>query len=354
VREPNYLFRLSNWQDALLKHYEENPDFVGPQSKRNEMLSFIRGGLHDLSVSRSSFSWGIPVPDDPGHVMYVWLDALTNYITALGYPDTQNPQWARWPADLHLVGKDIQRFHAVYWPAFLLAAGLPVPKRIFAHGWWTADGQKMSKSVGNVVEPLALIDRFGLDPVRFFLLREVPFGNDGDFSVKALVARMNNELANDLGNLCQRTLSQIAKNCSGVLPPATPPTEDDAALLAQAHALPNLLRAHMDRQALNDALEEVWRVIRAANSYIDRQAPWALKKTDFSRMESVLRVLVDVIRPIATLLQPFMPDSMSKMLDQLGVPANARDFASLATPLEAGLTLPPPSGVFPRYVEEPA
>ena len=352
VREPNYLFRLSQWQDALLQHYAENPDFVGPASKRNEMLSFIRGGLHDLSVSRSSFTWGIKVPDDPGHVMYVWLDALANYVTALGYPDETAPKWWRWPADLHLVGKDIQRFHAVYWPAFLMAAGLPLPKRIFAHGWWTADGAKMSKSVGNVVEPLALIDRFGLDPVRFFLLREVPFGNDGDFSVKALIARMNNELANDLGNLCQRTLSQIAKNCGGVLPAVTPPTDDDAALLAQANALPELLRGHMDRQALNDALEEIWRVIRAANSYIDRQAPWALKKTDFNRMEAVLRVLVDVIRPIATLLQPFMPDSMGRMLNQLGVPPEARDIASLDTPIAGGTILPAPAGVFPRYVEE--
>jgi methionyl-tRNA synthetase len=354
VREPNYLFRLSQYQDRLLQHYAENPDFVGPASKRNEMLSFIRGGLNDLSVSRSSFKWGIPVPDDPGHVMYVWLDALANYVTALGYPDTDAPRWAYWPADLHLVGKDILRFHSVYWPAFLMAAGLPVPKRIYAHGWWTADGAKMSKSVGNVVEPLALVERFGLDPVRFFLLREVPFGNDGDFSSKALISRMNNELANDLGNLCQRTLTQIAKNCGGVLPDAAAPMEDDAALLAQAAALADLLRGHMDRQALNDSLEEVWRVIRAANAYIDRQAPWALKKTDIKRMEAVLRVLVDAMRPVATLLQPFMPDSMGRMLDQLGVPEDARSIASLATPLPGGMSLPAPSGVFPRYVEEAA
>jgi methionyl-tRNA synthetase len=350
VREPNYLFRLSQWQDALLAHYDENPDFLGPDGKRREMLSFIRGGLNDLSISRSSFTWGIPVPNDPGHVMYVWLDALANYITALGYPDTTNPLWRFWPADLHLVGKDIQRFHAIYWPAFLMAAGLPVPKRIFSHGWWTADGQKMSKSVGNVIDPIALVDRFGLDPVRFFLLREMPFGNDGDFSERALISRMNTELANDLGNLCQRTLSLIARNCGGILPAAQPPTEEDTAILDQARALPGLLRTRMDRQALNDGLEDAWRVIRAANAYIDRQAPWALKKTDEIRMAAVLRVLADVLRPIATVLQPYMPDSMGRMLDQLGVPDNARGLSALETPLASGTILPPPAGVFPRHL----
>jgi len=352
VREPNYLFRLSAFQDQLLAHYDKNPDFVGPSSKRNEMLSFIRSGLHDLSVSRSSFKWGIPVPGDPGHVMYVWLDALANYISALGYPDETAENWGFWPADLHLVGKDIQRFHAVYWPAFLIAAGLPVPRRIFAHGWWTVDGEKMSKSVGNVVDPFQMVDKYGLDPVRFFLLREVPFGNDGDFSAKTLISRMNVELANDFGNLAQRTLSQIAKNCDGKLPEAGKLTEDDATLLAAASALPEKLREQIDRQALHEALEEVWRVIRAANSYIDRQAPWALKKTDFARMEHVLRILTDVIRKVATVLQPFMPGSMAKMLDQLGVPEDSRSFAALESPLQGGISLPAPQGVFPRWVEE--
>ena len=248
VREPNYLFRLTAYQDRLLAHYEANPDFVGPAGKRNEMLSFIRGGLHDLSVSRSSFRWGIPVPGDPGHVMYVWLDALANYVTALGYPDETGPNWRFWPADLHLVGKDIQRFHAVYWPAFLMAAGLPVPRRIFAHGWWTIEGAKMSKSVGNVVDPLALVDTYGLDPVRFFLLREVPFGNDGDFSTRALVGRMNGELANDLGNLAQRSLSLIARNAGGLLPDAGPLTEPDEMLLGLAAALPTRLREHVGQR----------------------------------------------------------------------------------------------------------
>jgi methionyl-tRNA synthetase len=354
VREPNYLFRLSAFQDRLLAHYEENPDFVGPSSKRNEMLSFIRQGLNDLSVSRSSFTWGIPVPGDPEHVMYVWLDALANYITAIGYPDENAVDWRFWPADLHLVGKDIQRFHAIYWPAFLMAAGLPVPKRIFAHGWWTVEGAKMSKSVGNVVDPFDLVGKYGLDPVRFFLLREVPFGNDGDYSPKTLISRMNVELANDLGNLAQRTLSQIAKNLDGILPAPGERTEDDATLLAAANLLPARLREQIDRQALHEALEDVWRVIRAANAYIDRQAPWALKKTDPPRMNDVLRVLTDVLRPIATVLQPFMPGSMGKMLDQLGVPGDQRSLAALARPLPGGISLPAPQGVFPRWVEDMA
>jgi methionyl-tRNA synthetase len=352
VREPNYLFRLSGWQDRLLEFYDANPDFLGPNSSRSEVVSFVRGGLTDLSVSRSSLKWGVPVPGDPAHVMYVWLDALANYATALGYPDMTGPRWAFWPPAVHMVGKDIARFHAVYWPAFLMAAGLPVPRRVFANGWWTVEGEKMSKSVGNVIDPRDLVAEFGLDAVRFFLLREMPFGNDGDFNRKALIGRMNSELANDLGNLAQRSLSLIAKNCGGVLPASGPVTEDDADLRAQALALPDLLRPRLERQAFHEALEEVWKVIRAANSYIDRQAPWALRKTDPVRMEAVLRVLADVVRGVATVLQPFMPGSMAAMLDQLGVPPGARGLDTLATPLAAGIVLPPPQGVFPRFVEE--
>ena len=352
VREPNYLFRLSTWQDRLLAFYEANPAFLGPSSTRSEVVSFVRGGLTDLSVSRSSLTWGVPVPGDPAHVMYVWLDALANYATALGYPDQTAPRWAFWPADLHMVGKDIARFHAVYWPAFLMAAGLPVPKRVFANGWWTVEGEKMSKSVGNVIDPRDLVAEFGLDAVRFFLLREMPFGNDGDFSRKALIGRMNSELANDFGNLAQRSLSLIAKNCDGMLPSVGPVTEDDADLRAQALALPALLRPRLERQAFHEALEDVWKVIRAANAYIDRQAPWSLRKTDPVRMAAVLRVVADVVRGVATVLQPFMPGSMAAMLDQLGVPGDARSLAALTTPLEGGIPLPPPRGVFPRFVEE--
>ena len=350
VVEPSYFFRMSAWGDKLLKFYEDHPDFIAPPSRRNEVLGFVRQGMTDLSVSRTSFSWGIKVPGDPAHVMYVWVDALTNYITAAGFPDENAENWGFWPADVHMVGKDILRFHAIIWPALLMAAGLAPPKRVLAHGWWLIEGEKMSKSLGNVIAPRELVDTFGLDAVRFFLLREVPFGNDGDFQRKALISRMNTELANDLGNLAQRSLSLIARNCEGRLPAHGALTEDDAAMLAAAAALPGLLRAQLDRQAFGEALEEVWRVIRAANSYIDRQAPWALKKTDIARMNSVLRVLTDVIRTVATVLQPFMPTSMARMLDQCGV-GEGRDLASLAIPLADGTPLPAPQGVFPRYVE---
>nr|WP_321986626.1 methionine--tRNA ligase [uncultured Lichenicoccus sp.] len=358
VREPSYFFRLSEWQDRLLALYEANPDFIGPTARRNEVISFVRQGLKDLSISRTSFSWGVPVPDDPAHVMYVWCDALVNYITALGYPDTgpDNFRWHYWPADLHLVGKEIVRFHAVFWPAFLMAAGLELPRRVFSHGWWTIDGEKMSKSIGNVVEPRALAAEFGVDPVRYFLLREVPFGGDGDFSRKALIGRLNIELANDLGNLAQRTLSLVARNLDGRLPEAPsqgglPPQEADAALLAQTVALPGLMREQIHRQALHEALEEVWRVVRASNGYIDRQAPWALKRTDPQRMAAVLRVLVDTLRTLATVLAPFMPSSMTSLLDQLGVPASSRQLADLPVALPPGTQLPPPVGIFPRHVE---
>jgi methionyl-tRNA synthetase len=353
VREPSYFFRLSAWQDRLLAFYEANPDFIAPNAQKREVLSFVKGGLTDLSVSRTSFTWGIEVPGDPAHVMYVWLDALTNYLTATGYPDPSAAREKFWPADVHMVGKDIIRFHAVYWPAFLMAAGLPTPKRVSANGWWTVEGEKMSKSIGNVIEPSALIEEFGRDALRFFLLREMPFGNDGDYSRRALISRLNVELANDLGNLAQRSLSMIARNCEGRLPPPPDPvTEADRALLDQAAALPGLLRAAIDAQAFHTGLEDAWRVIRAANAYIDHQAPWALKKTDVVRMGAVLRVLADVIRTVATVLQPFMPDSMARMLDQVGVPAEWRDLAGLSQPLADGTVLPPPQGIFPRFVEE--
>jgi methionyl-tRNA synthetase len=354
VREPSYFFRLSAWQERLLEFYAAHPDFIAPASRRNEVISFVRGGLTDLSISRTSFRWGVPVPGDPDHVMYVWLDALTNYLTAVGFPDSADPRWHFWPADLHLVGKDIIRFHAVYWPAFLMAAGLAPPRRVYANGWWTVDGEKMSKSLGNALDPNELVTSFGLDAIRFFLLREVPFGNDGSFSRKALISRLNVELANDLGNLAQRTLSLIARNCDGRLPAVGAATPEDAALRGAAAALPGQVGAQLDRQAFGEALEDVWKVIRAANAYVDRQAPWALARTDRARMADVLRVLSDVLRDVATVLQPFMPGSMARMLDQLGVPAEARDIAALARPLEAGAALPPPQGIFPRHVEEPS
>ena len=352
VKEPSYFFRLSDYQDKLLELYETHPEFLGPNSANRELVSFVKQGLRDLSVSRTSFKWGIPVPGDDAHVMYVWFDALANYLSALDYPNTDAPRAAFWPANLHLVGKDIARFHAVYWPAFLMAAGLEVPRKVFANGWWTVEGEKMSKSLGNVIDPRDLVQEFGLDAVRFFLLREVPFGGDSDLSRKSLIMRNNVELANDLGNLCQRTLSLVARNCDGIIPERRELTEEDSKLLGQVAVLPNLMASQIERCALTDALEDVWKVIRAGNAYIDHQAPWALRKTDVERMKDVLRVLLDTLRGIATVLQPFMPQSMDRMLTQLGVEATERSFAALDVILPAGRTLPAPQGIFPRYVEQ--
>ena len=354
VEEPSYFFRLSAWEDRLLAFYDANPDFIAPPSRRNEVISFVKGGLQDLSVSRTTFNWGVPVPGDEAHIFYVWLDALTNYISALGYPDEMGEFATYWPADLHMVGKDILRFHAVYWPAFLMAAGLEPPKRVFAHGWWTNEGQKISKSVGNVIDPIDLVGKYGLDQVRYFLLREVPFGNDGDFSHSAMVNRMNGELANDYGNLAQRVLSMVAKNCGGVLPTPGDFTDDDKALLDPAAALLDTVRGALDRQAFHEALEAVWTVIRAANAYVDHQAPWKLRKEDPARMATVLYVLAETIRRLAILTQPFMPDTSARLLDQLSVPADARALDQLApgVALAPGTALPKPEGVFPRYQDD--
>lgn len=357
VEEPSYFFDLSKWQEPLLKFYEENPDFIAPKSRRNEVLSFVKGGLLDLSVSRTSFKWGVPVPGDEEHIFYVWLDALTNYITAVGYPDEGSESYQRmWPADLHMVGKDILRFHAVYWPAFLMAAGLEPPKRVFAHGWWTNEGQKISKSLGNIIDPIKLIETYGLDQVRYFLLREVPFGNDGDFSHQSMINRMNSDLANDFGNLAQRVLSMIAKNCDGKVPTSGAFSDADNALLGQAHGLLAAVRAEMDVQAFHKALEAIWSLVGEANRYVDDQAPWALKKTNPDRMQTVLYVLAEVIRHAAILAQPVMPDAMATMLDQLSLGADQRGFDQLGPDgaLVAGTDLPKPQGVFPRYVDEAA
>jgi len=355
VEEPSYFFRLSAWQEPLLDFYRRHPDFVLPQSRYNEVVSFVRGGLTDLSVSRTTFKWGIPVPGDPQHVIYVWLDALTNYISALGYPDTDSELFRTfWPADLHVIGKDILRFHAVYWPAFLLAAGVEPPRRVFAHGWWTNEGQKISKSVGNVIDPYMLVETYGLDPTRYFLLREVPFGQDGDFRRDAMIRRINHDLANDYGNLAQRVLSMIARNCEGRVPDPGALSAEDEALLARAHALLPALREVMAVQALHRALELVWELVGEANRYVDAQAPWALRKSDPGRMRTVLWTLAETIRHVAVLTLPFLPDSSGRLLDQLAVPAAERRFAALGPegrPLVPGTALPRPQGIFPRWQE---
>jgi methionyl-tRNA synthetase len=354
VEEPSYFFKLSTWGDRLLEFYDKNPRFIAPESRRNEVISFVKSGLQDLSVSRTSFSWGVPVPGDSKHIMYVWLDALTNYITECGYPDIKNPLWRFWPADLHIVGKDIIRFHCVFWPACLMAAGVAPPQRVFASGWWTTEGQKISKSLGNAIDPNAVAVEFGLDPVRYFLLREVPFGNDGDFQRRALIGRLNADLANAYGNLCQRVLSIVAKNCDAKVPVKGVLVDADNALLDRAKGLLAVLRADIEEQAFHRALISIWEVIADANRYVDAQAPWALAKTDPARRDTVLWVLAETIRRVTLLVQPFMPDSAGKILDQLAVPAELRTFASFDRDLEVGTPLPKPQGVFPRFVESVA
>ena len=354
VEEESYFFRLSAYQERLLAHYEAEPGFIVPETYRNEIISFVRRGLNDLSVSRTTFDWGVPVPGDPRHVMYVWVDALTNYLTATGFPDPDAPRARFWPADAHVIGKDITRFHAVYWPAFLMSAGLPLPRQIVVHGFLFNKGEKMSKSVGNVVDPLALARHFGVDPLRYFLLREVPFGQDGSYSIPAIVARMNADLSNDLGNLAQRSLSMIAKNCAGVVPTPGPFTAADAAILAEADGLPAKVRAAMVDHAIHAALADIWRLVAEVNRYFTAEEPWIKRKTDPARMATILYVTAEALRAVALLTQPVMPSAMAALLDALGVPPGARGFSALGAEhrLVPGTGLPAPKPIFPRYVEE--
>jgi len=357
VEEPSYFFRLEDWRERLLEYYAaDGANTVAPDSRRNEVESFVKGELFDLSISRTSFSWGIPVPGDDDHIMYVWLDALTNYITAAGFPDEDSEKYKTfWPADLHMVGKDILRFHTVYWPAFLMAAGLEPPKRVFAHGWWTNEGEKISKSLGNVIDPADIVEQYGLDQVRYFLLREVPFGNDGDFSHRAVISRSNSELANDFGNLSQRVLSMIHKNCDAQMPQPGEYSDADKEFLAAAEDLITSVRIEIgEKQSFHEALTRIWTVVRQANGYIAEQEPWVLRKSDPARMATVLYVAAEAIRHLAIICQPFMPDSCARMLDQLGAPSDNRDFTSLGPggALAPGTSLPKPEAVFPRFVDD--
>jgi methionyl-tRNA synthetase len=356
VEENSYFFKLSAYQDKLLALYETQPDFIGPDSRRNEVMSFVKGGLRDLSISRTTFDWGVKVPGNPEHVMYVWVDALTNYISGVGFPDEGDANWHYWPADLHIIGKDIIRFHAVYWPAFLLSAGIPVQKRVYAHGFLFSRGEKMSKSVGNVVDPFNLADQYGVDQVRYFFLREVPFGQDGSYNHEAIVARINADLANDLGNLAQRSLSMIAKQYEGVLPEPGAFSDNDKAILAEADGMIAFARTAMATQQIHHWLNAVWALVAEANRYFAGEAPWALAKTDPPRQRTVLYVTAEIVRQVAILAQPAMPESAAKLLDSLGVPQHERNFAALggATRIRPGTKLPAPVGVFPRYVEPPA
>jgi len=349
VEEPSYFFKLSAWQDKLLKFYKDNPGFISPKSRYNEVLSFVNKGLEDLSISRTTFKWGIPVPSNNEHIIYVWLDALTNYLSGVGYPNINSENWNKyWPANIHVVGKDILRFHAIYWPAFLMAANIELPKKIYAHGWWTVNGEKMSKSTGNVISPNHIINSYGLDQFKYFLLREVRFGQDGDFSEEALIKRVNSDLANDYGNLAQRVLSFVYKNNNASMPGYTVFNEEDKILLDLINTINNNIKEFMNDYQITNALEELWIVIRKCNTYIDEQAPWSLKKTDLERMNTVLYVLCTVIKKISLIALNFVPIGANKILDQLSIPNNKRQYEHFNDELCPEALLPKPEGVFPR------
>jgi methionyl-tRNA synthetase len=353
VEEESYTFRLSAYQDKLLALYESNPNYITPASRRNEIVSFVKGGLTDLSLSRTTFDWGIPVPDAPGHVMYVWIDALNNYVTATGFPDRKDARAHYWPADVHIIGKDITRFHAVYWPAFLMSAGLPLPKQVFGHGFVLNKGEKMSKSVGNVVDPFDLVKAYGSDQLRYFFMREVAFGQDGNYSHEQIVNRINADLANDLGNLAQRSLSMIAKGCDGKLPPSGALSVADDAMLALAYALPGKLREHVKTYALHEMLNDIWAVTGEANRYFAAQEPWKLAKTNPPRRDTVLWVTAELLRIVGICCLPFIPRAAAQLLDLLAAPSDERMLADAIArlALRSGAVLPEPQGIFPRYVE---
>ncbi len=348
--EETWFFRLSHYGDRLLALYNDNPHWLQPDSRRNEIMRFVEGGLRDLSVSRTSFDWGVAVPGSPGHVMYVWVDALTNYLTGLGFPDSSEDMARYWPADLHIIGKDIVRFHAVYWPAFLISAGLPLPKRIFGHGFLLNRGQKESKSLGNVTDPIDLAERYGVDTLRYFLMREIPFGQDGSYSAEAIVLRTNAELSNSFGNLVQRVLAFIAKNCGGTFEASAPVLETDATLRTRvAAACRDELPAAFEDLAFSVGIEAWMRAVFACNQYVDEQAPWALRKTDPARMERVLATLCGCMRDLAVAISPVVPAASKRMLDALCIPGDQRDFAALAhDPSLGAIKVDNPVPLFPR------
>ena len=333
--EETWFFRLSKYQEPLLQLYRDHPEFIRPESRRNEVIRFVEGGLNDLSVSRTSFDWGVPVPDSPGHVMYVWVDALTTYMTGVGYPDDRDQYDRYWPADVHLIGKDIVRFHAVYWPAFLMSANLPLPRQVFGHGFLLSRGEKMSKSIGNVIDPMTLADHFGVDALRYFLLREVPFGQDGSYSAEAIVARANAELANSFGNLAQRSLSMVVKNLGGILPQRGQAAQDLELLDAVRTAVERDVPEAFERLAFSVGIEAWMRAVFACNAYVDAEAPWALRKTDPERMAAVLGTLVAAVRELARAIAPVIPASAEKLL-------------ALIDAGEGGAPIAQPAPLFPR------
>ncbi len=352
VKEESYFFKLSEWQDKLIDFYENNPESILPKTRYNEVLSFIKGGLKDLSISRTTFNWGVPVPNNSKHVMYVWIDALCNYLTAIGYPDTNNNNYKKfWPAT-HIVGKDILRFHAVYWPAFLMAAGIELPKRIFAHGWWTNEGKKISKSLGNVIDPYDIINEYGLDQIRFFLFREVPFGNDGDFSKKAIANRINADLSNNFGNLVQRISSFAVKNNDSILKPAENLTNEDQNLI---NILQNKFDEYckfMNDQQIDRAIKSVLELISAGNVYVDTQAPWTLKKTNKIRMEEVLYIVTNIIIKSAIMLYPIIPTSSKKILNIFNYNMDNNKFENFTKLINQNIKIDNPEPIFPRILND--
>jgi methionyl-tRNA synthetase len=354
IKEESYFFRLSKYQEKLIEHYMNHPEFIQPRNRRNEVMRFVEGGLKDLSVSRTTFSWGIPVPGDSKHVIYVWFDALTNYLTAAGFPDKQEDMKEIWPADIHLVGKDILRFHAVYWPAFLMSAGLPLPRQVFAHGWWTVEGEKMSKSLGNVVDPYKIVEEFGQDVLRYFLLREIPFGQDGDFSRSAIIGRINGELANGLGNLVSRSIGMIKKYAGGLIPVPGPLLEPDVSIRENALRTVNEFEEYMDAIAFNKALSTLWDYIGVVNKYIDESSPWSLAKAgEKERLDTIIWVLVESIRIVAILVYPFMPSAAAEIWSLLGY-RERLESVRISDAKEWGRSNPGTSvgdvkSIFPRY-----
>ena len=352
VKEESYFFKLSEWQDKLINYYEKNPESILPKTRYNEVLSFIKGGLKDLSISRTTFNWGVPVPNNSKHVMYVWIDALCNYLTAIGYPDTNNNNYKKfWPAT-HIVGKDILRFHAVYWPAFLMAAGIEPPKRIFAHGWWTNEGQKISKSLGNVIDPYDIINEYGLDQIRFFLFREVPFGNDGDFSKNAIANRINADLSNNFGNLVQRISSFVVKNNDSILKPTENLTNDDQDLINTLQNKFDEYCKFMNNQQIDRAIKSVLELISAGNVYVDTQAPWTLKKTNKIRMEEVLYIVTNIIIKSAIMLYPIIPTSSKKILNIFNYNMDNNKFENFTKLINQNIKINNPEPIFPRILND--
>ncbi len=351
VKEESYFFKLSEWQDKLIDYYEKNTESILPKTRYNEVLSFIKGGLKDLSISRTTFNWGVPVPNNSKHVMYVWIDALCNYLTAIGYPDTNNKNYNQfWPAT-HIVGKDILRFHAVYWPAFLMAAGIEPPKRIFAHGWWTNEGQKISKSLGNVIDPYEIINEYGLDQIRFFLFREVPFGNDGDFSKKAIANRINADLSNNFGNLVQRISSFAVKNNDSLLKPTENLTNEDQDLINIFQNKFDEYCKFMNNQQIDKAIKSVLELISASNAYVDTQAPWTLKKTNKIRMEEVLYIVSNIIIKSAIMLYPIIPTSSKKILNIFNYNMDNK-FENFTQLINQNIKINNPEPIFPRILND--